>query len=193
MSPPKFIITMQKIDTYLIKWYGPFSTRKDLKKWEKERDEVFNLYIFQAQRQGVKDKYYCGMTFKQTVGGRMGNHDHHIHDFEDEKTVLKIWIGTIANIKAKEPDVRICENIITSELAYLGVGEKHLENDTNKQPPVNNVYIIHEWWKKNGDELLRRTKGSVPDVVPEVMEFYSETQALYGAMRLKHLIDLKKE
>lgn len=48
------------------------------------------------------DIHTRGMTFKQTVGGRMGNHDHHIHDFEDDKTVLKIWIGTIANIKAEE-------------------------------------------------------------------------------------------
>lgn len=181
---------MQKIDTYLIKWYGPFPSRKALKKWEDKRPEVFNLYAFQAKRKGIKDKYYCGMAFKQTVGKRLSNHDHHIHDFEDEKTELQIWIGTIANNKAKERDVRVCENIITSELARLGVGEKYLENQTNKIPPANNVYIIHEWWKTNGNEIKRRLRNSIPSVVPEVMEYYSETNALYGAQKLKHIGDL---
>ena len=181
---------MQKIDTYLIKWYGPFPSRKALKKWEDKRPEMFNLYAFQAKRKGIKDKYYCGMAFKQTVGKRLSNHDHHIHDFEDEKIELQIWIGTIANIKAKERDVRVCENIITSELARLGVGEKHLENQTNKIPPANNVYIIHEWWKTNGDEIKRRLRNSIPSVVPEVMEYYSETNALYGAQKLKHIGNL---
>ena len=178
---------MQKIDTYLIKWYGPFSSRKKLKDWEDKRHEVFNLYAFQAKRKGIKDKYYCGMTFKQTVGKRLSNHDHHIHDFEDEKTKLQIWIGTIANVKAKEHDVRVCENIITSELARLSVGERHLENLTNKIPPANNVYIIHEWWNTDGYEIKRRIRNSVPSVIPEVMEYYSETNALYGVHKLKHL------
>ena len=97
---------MQRIDTYLIKWYGPFNSKEELRKWEEKRSEVFNLYVFQARRKRNKDKYYCGMTFKQTVGMRMRNHDHHIHDFENEQTeFLQIWIGTIANIKAKESDV----------------------------------------------------------------------------------------
>lgn len=184
---------MQKTDTYLIQWYGPFSSKEDMKDWEdKKQDMVFNLYTFQAKRKGIKDKYYCGMAFEQTVGERMKNKNHHIHEFEDQKTELQIWIGTIANVKAKEYDVRVCENIITSELAYLGVGDKNLKNKTNKEPPVNNVYIINEWWKKNEDELKRRTKGSVPDVVPEVMEYYKETKALYGTKRLKHLGYLSK-
>ena len=185
---------MQKNDTYLIKWYGPFSDKEKLKKWEDkkilESHEVFNLYVFQARRKGVKDKYYCGMTYDQTVGGRLSNHDHHIHDYEDKNTELQIWIGTIANMEAGKEDVNVCENIITSEMAKLGVGEKHLENRTNKKPPVNKVYIINEWWKTNGDEIKRRLRNSVPDVIPEVMEYYCETKALYGARRLKHLGDL---
>lgn len=187
---------MQKADTYLIQWYGPFSSKEDLKEWEdKKHDIVFNLYVFQAKRKGIKDKYYCGMAFEQSVGERMKNKNHHIHEFEDNKTELQIWVGTIANVKANEYDVRICENIITSELAYLGVGDKHLKNKTNKKPPVNNVYIINEWWKNNKDEdeIMRRTKGSVPDVVPEVMEYYMETKTLYGIKRLKKLGKLAKE
>ena len=179
---------MQKIDTYLIKWYGPFNSKEELKAWEDNRPEVFNLYVFQARRTGEQDKYYCGMTVKQTVGRRMKNNDHHIHDYENEQTeFLQIWIGTIANIKAKEHDVRICENIIISELATVGVGAERLENRTNRIPPVNDVYMINEWWKTNDDEIKRKTRGSVPAIIPEVMTYYSETHALYGVNRLRYI------
>ena len=181
---------MKKVGTYLIKWYGPFKSRKDVKDEEEKRLETFNLYLFQAKCRGKKDRYYCGQTFSQKVWKRLGNHNHHIHDFEDKNYSLQIWIGTIANVKAKEHDVRVCENIITSELARLGVGEKHLENQTNKIPPANNVYIIHEWWKTDGCEIKRMLRNSIPAVIPEVMEYYSETNALYGAQRLKHIGDL---
>lgn len=178
-------------DTYLIRWYGPFSSKEELKEWEEDRSEVFNLYVFQAKQIGKRDKYYCGMTFKQTVGKRLTNHDHHIHDFENKRNVvLQIWIGTIANVKANEYDIRVCENIITSELANIGIGEKDLENRTNKKPPLNNVYIINEWWKTNDDEIKKKTLGSVPGVIPEVMAYYEQTQALYGITRLKHMGDL---
>ncbi len=176
----------QKVDTYLIKWYGPFSSKDDLKVWEDSRSEVFNLYVIQAI-QDDDNQYYCGMAYRQSVGKRMKNHDHCIHDFEYDDTVVMIWIGTIANLNAKEYDVRICENIITSTLAKQTVGEDNLLNRTNKKPPVNDVFIINEWWKANGDELQRRTQGSVPTVIPEVMEYYSETQCLYGAYKLKAL------
>ena len=73
---------------------------------------------------------------------------------------------------------------------YRHYGEKHLENQTNKIPPANNVYIIHEWWKTNGDEIKRRLRNSIPSIVPEVMEYYSETNALYGAQKVKYIGDL---
>ena len=184
---------MKKIDTYLIKWYGPFSSKEDLKKWEDAHSDKFNLYVFQAKQTGKRDKYYCGKAFKQTVSKRLKNHDHHIHDYENKKNVvLQIWIGTIANVKANEYDVRVCENIIISELANIGVGENDLDNRTNKKPPINNVYIINEWWKnnENEDEIKKKTRGSVPAVIPEVMAYYEQTQALYGVARLKHIGDL---
>ena len=179
---------MQKSDTYLIEWYGPFFSKEELKKWEDTRSDKFNLYVFQAKQTGKSDKYYCGMTIRQTVGKRLKNHDHHIHDYENRQNViLQIWIGTIANVKAKEHDVRICENIITSELAKITIGEKNLENRTNKKPPINNVYIINEWWKTNEDEVKKISRGSVPDVISDVLAYYGQTQALYGIARLKHI------
>ena len=183
---------MQRIDTYLIKWYGPFNSKEELRKWENKRPEVFNLYIFQARKKRNKDKYYCGMTFKQTVGMRMRNHDHHIHDFENEQTeFLQIWIGTIANIKAKESDVRVCENLITSKLA-VDFGAGRLENCTNMNPPLNDVYMINEWWRTNGNYVQRKSRGSIPAVIPEVMVYYSDRKSheLYGIDRLKYFGDL---
>jgi hypothetical protein len=186
----QYFCIMKKRDTFLIKWYGPFSTVDDLKDWEEEREEVFNLYAFQA-KQNKKSKYYCGMAYKQTVGQRLKNTNHHIHNFENKgKTVLQIWIGTIANIKAKETNVRICENILTSVLAKIIVGEKDLENKTNKIPPINDAYIINEWWKGDEEEIKKRSRGSLPAIIPEVMEYYSEPKSLYGINKLKHMGDL---
>ena len=47
---------MRRIDTYLIKWYGPFAFKEELKKWEDKRPEVFILYVFQAKRKREKAK-----------------------------------------------------------------------------------------------------------------------------------------
>lgn len=178
---------MQKIDTYLIEWYGPFSSKEELIEWEDAHSDIFNLYAFQAKQTGEKDKYYCGMALKQSVGKRLKNHDHHIHDFEkEETTVLQIWIGTIANIKPKEHDVRVCENIITCFMASK-LSKQELENRNNKKPPINDVYIINEWWKTNGYEIKKKTNGSIPAVIPEVMVYYCEGHSLYGTYKLKML------
>lgn len=177
---------MKKIDTYLIKWYGPFETRKDMKDWEASRPETFNLYVFQAKQKTGKDRFYCGMAFKQSIGKRMSNHNHHIHDFENDRFSLQIWIGTIVNKRASESEVRICENIITSVLANIGVGEKYLENRTNKKPPVNDVYIFNEWLRENGSYILNRKRNSVPATIPEAMVYYSEPQTLFAADKLKY-------
>lgn len=180
---------MSKSESYVIQWYGPFVSIEDVKEWEEEDSSKYNLYIFQAKPKKGKNKYYCGMTIKQTISKRLKNRNHHIHDFEDASSYsLQIWIGSIVKKSIKSCDVRICENIITSMMANIGVGEKHLENQTNKKPPVDNVYLINEWWKKKDrTEINRRLKNSVPGIIPEAMAYYSETGALYGISKLKHL------
>ena len=47
---------MEKVNTYLIKWYGPFKTRQLMKEWEDSRSEKFNLYVFQAKHKSKKDR-----------------------------------------------------------------------------------------------------------------------------------------
>lgn len=176
---------MEKVKTYLIKWYGPFKTRQLMKKWEESRPEKFKLYVFHAKPKNKKDRYYCGMTTR-SVWERMNDYNHHIHEFENKKSVsLQIWIGTIANKRASDRDVRICENLITSQLAYIGVGEKYLENSTNKKPPVNDVYIFNEWLRDDKDYMLKRQRNSVPAIIPEAMVYYSETKYLFGVNHLK--------
>lgn len=180
---------MEIIDTYLVRWYGPFSSRLELKKWELQRKEKFSLYIFQAQKKGALcSNYYCGMTYKQSIAKRMGNHDHHIHDFEDDKTeLLEIWVGTISNIEPSEYDIRMCENLLTSGLANLSVGRDNMENRINMTAPIRDIYMITEWWKKDDQEVKKRTKGSVPAIVPEVLVYYTSTNAVYGVNNLKYL------
>lgn len=159
--------------------------------WEDTHSDTFNLYVFQAKQKGRKDRFYCGMAYKQSIGKRMSNHDHHIHDFENDSFSLQIWIGTIVNKKASKPDVRICENIITSELASIGVGEKYLENKTNKKPPVNDVYIFNEWLRESDESyILRRVRNSVPATIPEAMVYYSEPKTLWGINKMKKIGDL---
>lgn len=41
---------MQKSDTYLIEWYGPFFSKEELKKWEDTRSDKFNLYVFKLNK-----------------------------------------------------------------------------------------------------------------------------------------------
>ena len=61
---------------------------------------------------------------------------------------------------------------------------------TNKKPPLNDVYIINEWWKTNDEDIKKRIRGSVPAIILEVMAYYSETRSLYGINNLKHIGDL---
>ena len=35
---------------YLVQWFGPFSSRKELKRWEDDQKENFFLYLFQGKR-----------------------------------------------------------------------------------------------------------------------------------------------
>ena len=80
---------MTEKDVYLIRWYGPFKNRKELRDWEIEdkANEFFFLYLFQAKKKGKgvqKYDYYCGMTYHRKNSGacvatRMKDANHHIH------------------------------------------------------------------------------------------------------------------
>jgi hypothetical protein len=46
---------MKLSNIYLIKWYGPFSTKEEIKEWEDSHLPIrFNLYAFQAKQKKQK-------------------------------------------------------------------------------------------------------------------------------------------
>lgn len=183
---------MKTTEFFLIKWYGPFSSIQELKKWEDKKREFFNLYIFRADREKLCE-LYCGMTSGQSVSDQMINKDHGVHFFEDKENDLQIWIGNIAKTEVDERDIRVCEFIITKELEYKGFIIKKLDNQENKELLMNNTYIINEWWKI-ADEDIKEIKGldlarmgRICRLVPEVMEYYAENNAFYSIDRLSRL------
>ena len=185
---------MNKKRMYLLQWFGPFRSVKELAEWEEQKEKEgkkFFLYFLQGKRQKErKTRYYCGMTFKQkSVASRMKNHDHHIHEFELREQHLYIWVGTISNMRStKEMDVRHCENMLTSYLvqAYQTY-DGEIVNATNyKAPKDTDIYIINEWYYwKNEMECQRRTSGSVSQIIPDVLSYYSDGNSIYSSKRLK--------
>ena len=195
---------MREKNVYIIRWYGPFSSRQSLKEWEYKQRDCFYLYLFQGKRRNRKRyKYYCGMTFdrKKTiacVANRMRDADHHIHQFEEERpNEISIWIGTFANIsRPKKSDVKLCEKMLTSELANIELDDNESENKTNKRPPRENIFIINEWFdirtgsdenSDDYDDFESNDKNVIPNKVPDVMCYYYKTKALYRANKLQYV------
>lgn len=186
---------------YLLQWYGPFRSVEDLAKWEERKKgegTKFYLYFLQGKRQKErKTRYYCGMTFRQNgVASRMKNHDHHIHEFEQRDQYLHIWIGTISNLRrVEEMDVKHCENILTSYLvqAYQTY-DGEIVNATNyKAPKDTDIYIINEWYRqKNEVECINHAKGSIPQIMPDIVSYYAEGSSIYSAKRLKYECEVIK-
>lgn len=189
------------MNVFIISWYGPFSSQKELLEWEYKQKDCYFLYIFQGKRRkNGRFKYYCGMTYHRTkteacVANRMNDANHHIHDFENRHPeTITIWVGTFANISCpKKTDVRLCEKMLTSELTNIELDEKEHENKTNKKPPRETVYIINEWFNINRmvdddgnyDDYKSRNQDAIPNIVPDVMCYYAGSRDLYWARKLK--------
>ena len=47
---------MKLSNIYLIKWYGPFSTKEEIKEWEDSHLPIrFNLHAFQAKQKEIQE------------------------------------------------------------------------------------------------------------------------------------------
>lgn len=190
---------MSKYYMYLVQWYGPFSSRKELKRWEDDQKESFFLYLFQGKRKNKRSfRYYCGMTYYRknnnaSVAFRIGDSNHHIHSFEKERPeTISIWIGKIANLaNPHQYDVRLCENMITSEMAQIEIDSINIENETNKLAPNQNTYIINEWYDHNGIEYRPKSSDYFPNRIPDVISYYAPTKSLYRAKKLVYYGNLK--
>ena len=96
-----------------------------------------------------------------------------------------IWVGTIANnTRPTRKDISICENMITSEIAQIELDESRIVNETNKLPPVNNVYLINEWYSRYHIKYRPQSKEFIPNIVPDVITYDATSRNLYRAKKL---------
>ena len=51
-------------NVFLVKWYGPFDCKEDVRDWEQEQSFKSSLYLLHGKRRYAKtsEKYYCGMS-----------------------------------------------------------------------------------------------------------------------------------
>ena len=84
------------------------------------------------------------------------------------------------------------KRIIISSLTYI-VGEENVLNATNKLFPAENIFVINEWWKPEGNTLWERQPSNAPSsIIPDVLAYhYNGTNdfILYGCKKLKKLIE----
>jgi len=179
-------------NVFLVKWFGPFRSRAELREWDGENPFTHNLYLLRGKKKFSKkcDSYYCGMTMR-TASKRLMDKGHHIEEIENRDCL--IYVGRIANKRISKEDVKLVEKLITS---YLDLHINRIEskdnviNSTNYYPPKVNVFVINEWFKpySDGEETWQHIKVNSPaHVVPDVMLYDSENNRLLGTKRLKDL------
>ena len=93
-----------------------------------------------------------------------------------EDNLLKALRTYVNRSKRKTADKRAFAKSATLEIA----------NVTNyKAPKDTDIYIINEWYNwKNEMECLRRTSGSVSQIIPDVLSYYAEGNSIYSSKRL---------
>lgn len=183
---------MEEKNVFLVKWYGPFYSRQELKEWEDNNQYAHNLYLLHGKKKFSKkcESYYCGMTMR-TASKRLRDKEHHIEEIENRDCL--IYVGRIANKRTSKEDVKLLEKLITSYLD-LHINCKDCKdsviNNTNYYPPKVNVYIINEWIKPYSvdEETWQRIRANSPaHIVPDVMQYYAEGKQLLGVKRIKDL------
>lgn len=181
---------------YLLEWYGPFSTPKDVIEWEKMQigNGKTYLYLFQGKKKSKRTfSYYCGQAFGQTAGKRMTNKGHHISDVIDRPNELSIWVAKFQNKKPNKQDVNLVEKLITSTMSQVIIAdEKAILNQTNKLRPKSQIYLINEWNKPDGKSILNYPNESIPKLVHDVLICYPDTDKafLWGTKRIQYINEL---
>jgi hypothetical protein len=178
-------------NVFLIKWYGPFDSRIEERKWEKKQPFNCSLYLLHGKLKYAKTRehYYCGESMR-SIYKRLADKDHHIKELEQR--LNSIYVGSISNIESPtKPQILLAEKIITAYLAEE-VSEDNLLNATNTYFPNKNVYVINEWWKPDTPLLWKRQPVNAPShIVPDVLAYHfneSDDFCLYGCKKLKKLI-----
>lgn len=175
-------------NAFLIRWYGPFYSTEEVKYWESDCNESFNLYLISGQKKYAKkaEHYYVGQTIR-SVHQRFSDKGHHINELP---RISEIWIGCFANKHPKRCEINIAENMLTAYLAQE-IGESNILNRINKIKPNDNVYILSEWYKTTCDEVWKRKRLNSPsNLIPDVIAYRidSENQdTLFISNKLKQI------
>ncbi|MBD5216276.1 MAG: hypothetical protein HDS78_07165 [Bacteroidales bacterium] len=182
---------------YLLEWYGPFSTPKDVLEWENKQigNGKTYLYLFKGKKKSQRTfSYYCGQAFAQTAGKRMTNKAHHIHEVIERQSELSIWVAKFQNKKPNKQDVNLVEKLITSAMSQVIIADENaILNQTNKLGPKTTIYLINEWFKRNGDPWEKYRKDSIPCLIHDILICYphENSTSLYGNRRTQYIKDIE--
>ena len=182
---------------YLLEWYGPFSTPKEVIEWENKQigNGKTYLYLFKGKKKSERTfSYYCGQAVGQTAGERMCNNGHHIREVIDRQNELSIWVAKFQNKKPNKLDVNLVEKLITSAMSQVIImNENAILNQTNKLRPKTTIYLINEWYKRNGDPWERYRKESIPCLIHDILICYphENSTSLYGNQRTQYIKELR--
>lgn len=176
---------------FLIKWYGPFASLKDVKQWENEQTFKCSLYLLHGKEKYAKtsEKYYCGMSIR-SVNKRLCDKGHHIEEIQAR--LISIYVGCLAHTdNPSREQVKLAEKVITANLTYFA-GADNVLNAINTYFPCKNVYVINEWWKKDGMSIWQRQpKNSPSNIIPDVIVWHYNCNGgndLLGCKKSKSLV-----
>lgn len=187
-------------NTYILEWYGPFNCLQDVCDWEDKnigRWKTF-LYLFQGKKKYAHEKLaiYCGQAFRQSVGKRLKNKNHHICEVVERRDELEIWVAKFANKKPQKYDVNLVEKVLTSVLDQVIKSDTdEILNETNKLRPKDTAYIINEWYYIDGRARCNYPSKSICSRIPDVLACYSNEDGkvanVWGCQRMKFIDNLK--
>ena len=63
-------------------------------------------------------------------------------------------------------------------------------NMQSKKKKKNNCYVVNNWFSPSMKEIIRYKKESFCKLIPDAICFYAETGAIYGASKIKHIVNL---
>lgn len=182
---------MELDKAFFLKWYGPFSSQKELEDWERKQKYNYHLYLLQGMKKYAKSKtlYYCGMTIR-TAYKRFQDAGHHIEEIQDRDHT--IYVARFSDVKTiADKDIRLVEKLITSYLAWAISTDKML-NKTNFYAPncLSDICVTNRWYNwKNSKEYQRTPINSPAHIVPDVLVYRYDKQnneyKLVVAPRLK--------
>ena len=177
-----------------LNWFGPFTNIQQVKEWEDSNGNDTYLYLIRGKKKVGKKKghaYYCGQAYKQSAGKRIRNKHHHIEEVVQEADHLCIYVAKFDGIVPTKKHLNVVENLFISFLFQHLVKEPDIMlNKQSFYKPKNNCYVVNNWFSPSLKEILRYKKDSFCKLIPDTICYYAETGVIYGASKIKHIVDL---